>query len=66
MFFEINVLKKFTKFTGKHLCWSLFLIILQAYNFPVDIAKFLKNSFLHKTPPVAASKISIDFSGKHQ
>ena len=26
MFFEIEVLKDFTMFTGKHLCWSLFLI----------------------------------------
>ena len=25
-FFEIGVLKNFTLFTGKHLCWSLFLI----------------------------------------
>ena len=26
MFFKIDVLKNFTIFTGKHLCWSLFLI----------------------------------------
>ena len=26
MFFKIAVLKKFVIFTGKHLCWSLFLI----------------------------------------
>ena len=25
MFFEIGILKNFTMFTGKHLCWSLFL-----------------------------------------
>ena len=24
MFFEIGVLKKFTIFTGKHVCWNLF------------------------------------------
>ena len=30
MFFKIGVLKKFAKFTGKHLYWSLFLIKLQA------------------------------------
>ena len=30
MFFKIGVLKKFAKFTGKHLCWSRFLIKLQA------------------------------------
>ena len=26
-----GVLKKFANFTGKHLCWSLFLIKLQAW-----------------------------------
>ena len=25
MFFKIGVLKNFTNFIGKHLCWSLFL-----------------------------------------
>ena len=31
MFFKIDVLRSFTNFTGKHQCWSLFLIKLQAY-----------------------------------
>ena len=30
MFFKIGALKSFTIFTVKHLCWSLFLIKLQA------------------------------------
>ena len=30
MFFKTGVLKNFANFTGKHLCWSLFLIKLQA------------------------------------
>ena len=30
MFFKIDVLINLTNFTGKHLCWSLFLIKLQA------------------------------------
>ena len=30
MFFKIGVLKNFALFTGRHLCWSLFLIKLQA------------------------------------
>ena len=30
MFFKIGALKNFANFTGKHLCWSLFLIQLQA------------------------------------
>ena len=34
MFFEIGVLKNFAIFRGKHLCWSVFLIKLQACNFP--------------------------------
>ena len=28
MFFKIGILKDFAVFTGKHLCWSLFLIKL--------------------------------------
>ena len=61
MFFEIGVLKNFAIFKGKHLCWSLFLINI------VNIAKYLiKNSFFHKTPPVAASEKFINFPGKHQ
>ena len=30
MFFKIGVLKKFVNYTGKHLCWSLCLIKLEA------------------------------------
>ena len=30
MFYKKGVLKNLSKFTGKHLCWSLFLIKLQA------------------------------------
>ena len=30
MFVKIDVLKNFANFTGKHLCWSLILIKLQA------------------------------------
>ena len=31
MFFRIGVFKNFVIFTGKHLCWSLFLIKLQTF-----------------------------------
>ena len=48
MFFEIDVLKNFAIFTGKHLRWSLLLIKLQACNFLVNIAKFLKSAFFIK------------------
>ena len=33
MFFKIYVLKNFAMLTGKHLCWSLFLIKLQQQSF---------------------------------
>ena len=41
MFFKIGVLKNFANFTGKHLCWSLFLINLQAFR----SATLLKKDF---------------------
>ena len=47
MFFKIGVLKNFA--TGKHLCWSLFLIKLKKRRrryFPASIAKFLRTAFL--------------------
>ena len=59
MFFKIDVLENFAKFTEKHLYWSLFLIKLQASGpvtsskketptecFPVKFAKFLGTPFL--------------------
>ena len=59
MLFKIGVLKNFSIFTRKHLCWILFLIKLQAWRpsfllkkrlqhrfFPVNIAKFLRTAFL--------------------
>ena len=58
IFFKIVVLKSSTNFSGKHLCWSLFLKNLQAESlhlhrkrlqhrcFPVKFAKFLRTSFL--------------------
>ena len=30
MFYKVGVLENFAKFTGKHLCWNLFLINVQA------------------------------------
>ena len=55
---QIGALKKFTIFTRRHLCWSLFLIKLQDFRpatllkklqdrcFLVNIAKFLRTPFL--------------------
>ena len=41
MFFKIGVFKSFENFTGKHVCWSLFLLECQACN-------FIKKRFQHK------------------
>ena len=38
MLFKISVLKYFAILTGKHLCWSLFLIKLQAFK-PATLLK---------------------------
>ena len=58
MFFQIVVPKNFAIFTGKHLCWSLLLIKLQAFRsttllqidsntgfFPVKFANFLRTLY---------------------
>ena len=70
MFFKMDVLKNFANFIGKHLCWSLFLIKLQAWRpvglqcyeeeiptqlFTCEIWEIFKNTFFYRTSPVAAS-----------
>ena len=50
MIYEINALTNLAIFTGKHLCWRLFLINfiknrLQHRCFPVSIAKYLSTAF---------------------
>ena len=58
MFFKICLLKNFARFTGKHVCWNLFLIKLQASKavtllkrilqyrcLLVNIAKFLGRAY---------------------
>ena len=66
--FKIGVLKNFAIFTGKHLCWSLFLIKVQTFR-PATLLKrgcntdvflgilrnFSKQPF-YRTPPIPASK----------
>ena len=63
IFFKIGVLKIFAIFTGKHLCWSLFLIKRDSNTgvFPW-ILQIFKNSFFYRTPPVAASENMNNFS----
>ena len=43
MFFRVGVYKNFANFTGKHLCWSLFLIKLQAF-MPPTLLKIDSNT----------------------
>ena len=64
LFCEKRVLRNFSKFTGKHLCQSLFLIKLQVWGlrpatlfkkrpwhrcFPVNFMKLLRTPFLQNT-----------------
>ena len=70
MFCEKDVLRNFTKFSGNHLCQSLFFnkvagLRPKACNFvkketlaqvfPCEFCEISKNTFLHRTPLVAAS-----------
>ena len=62
VFCEKGVLENFAIFAGKHLCWSLFLIMLQALgtdcnfnkkyvhhrSFSVSVAKCLKNIYFEE------------------
>ena len=56
MLFKIGALKNFATFTGKHLCWSLFLItqVTLTQLFFSKYCEIFSNSFFHGTPPVAA------------
>ena len=45
-FAKKSVLKSFAIFKGKQLCWSFFLIKLQAFRPPVNIAKFSRTPIL--------------------
>ena len=67
MFFEICSLKNFAIFTGKHLCWGLFLIKLQAFRPAIFLKRdsntgvsfgyceMFKNSGFYRKPQVATS-----------
>ena len=70
MLFKIGILKNFAIFTGKHLCWSFFLIKLQAFRpeketptqvFSCEYCEIFKNTFFYRTPPVAAFLLSYCF-----
>ena len=67
MFSKKGVLRYFTKFTGKHLCQSVFFnkvaglrpaTLLKktlAQVFSCEFSEISKNNFSYRTPPVAAS-----------
>ena len=61
-----GVLRDFAKFTGKHLWQDLFLNACDVIKkeavtqrFSSEFCKISKNIFSYKTPPVAASVVSI-------
>ena len=49
-----GVLGNFTKFTGKHLCQSLFFNKVQVFS--CEFCEISKNAFFHRTPLVAVSE----------
>ena len=53
VFCKKGVLRNFTKFTGKHLCLSLFFN--KVASLFVKFCEISKNTFLHRAPLVAAS-----------
>ena len=68
MFFKVGVLKRFANFTGKHLCWSLFLKNLQAKGLQLhkkrktptevlscEVCEIFDSTFSYRTPPVTTS-----------
>ena len=65
VFCKKGVLRNFAKFTGKHLCQSLFfnrptaLLKKRLWHrcFPMNFAKFLTALLFHRTPLVAASGV---------
>ena len=68
VFCKKDILRNFTKFTGKHVCQSLFfnkVAGLSACNFikketlaqvfSCELCEISKNTFSYRTPPMAAS-----------
>ena len=58
-----GVLRNFAKFTEQHLCLRpaiLFKKRLWHRCFPVNFAKFFIEHLFYRTPPVAASEVSIE------
>ena len=68
VFCKKSVLKNFANFTGKHLCWSIFIIKLQAFNLQVfkketpaqvlscEVCETFKNNYFEEYLQMAASE----------
>ena len=74
MFFKVVIVKSFTIFTGKHLCWNLFLEIFRLATLlkrDSNIGFFLWilwnfwEQLYYRTPPVAASDCRRDPEHEH-
>ena len=74
VFCEKSVLKNFSNFTGKHLCWSLFLTKLQVFRsatllkgdantsiFLENLRIFFKNAFFEEQLRTTASVVSFSW-----
>ena len=59
-----GVLKTFANFTGKHLCWSLFLITLLVFR-PANLLKRYRTSHQRCSIKRAVLKNFATFAGKH-
>ena len=71
IFIKVGVLKNVAIFTGKHLCWNLFLIKMQAWRsllvkkktptqvFPFEYCKIFKTTFFYRIPTMAAFGIHL-------
>ena len=59
-----DVLKTFANFTGKHLCWSLFLITLLVFR-PATLLKRYRSSHQRCSIKRAVLKNFAMFTGKH-
>ena len=67
MFFNTGALKNFAIFTGKHLCWNLFLLKLQAWRPPTQVfsckyCEIFKSTCFYRTSPVPTFLLSHCFS----
>ena len=62
MFFKKDLLENFAICKGKDLCWSHFLMTLQAFRLKLHTGVFLWIPFF-KTPPVADSALTYDLNG---